>query len=121
MALDIFKEDISEIKIRNNDYQNKVNSAIESNLDIDIEGVNLLSMKEEKKVKKVAVTIYLEEEELDILKAVSVLKNTTAPKTISNLIKSTVSTTKSNLPSDFNISDMVKKYDRENKVKRNKK
>lgn len=121
MALDIFKEDIADIKIRKNDYQNKVDTVIENNLDIDIDGVNLLDMKEEKKVKKVALTIYLEEDELEILKSVSVIKNTTVQKTIGNLIKSTVSTTKSNLPSDFNISDMVKKYDKENKVRKNKK
>lgn len=121
MALDIFKDDVSSIKIRKNDYQNKVDSVIEKNLDIDIDGVNLLSMKEEKKTKKVPLTIYLEEEELEILKSVSIIKNTTVQKTIGNLVKSTVNTTKSNLPSDFNISDMVKQYDKENKVKKNKK
>ena len=121
MGLDIFKEDVSSIKIRKNDYQNKVDSVIENNLDIDMNGVNLLAMKEEKKVKKTPLTIYLEEDELEVLKAVSVLKNLTVQKTISNLLKSTVSTTKANLPSDFDISEMVKKYDKENKVKRNKK
>lgn len=49
MALDIFKEDIADIKIRKNDYQNKVDTVIENNLDIDLDGVNLLDMKEEKK------------------------------------------------------------------------
>lgn len=121
MALDIFKEDTPNIKIRKNDYQNKVDSVIDSNLDIDLDGVNLLDMKEEKKVKKVPITIYLEEEELNTLKSVSVLKNTTVQKTINTLIKSTVSTTKANLPNDFNMSDMVKRYDKENKVKKNKK
>ncbi|TQO55586.1 hypothetical protein [Paraclostridium bifermentans] len=121
MALDIFKEDVSDIKIRKNDYQNKVDSIIENNLDIDIDGVNLLDMKEEKKVKKSPLTIYLEQEELEILKSVSVIKNTTVQKTISNLIKSTVKTTKANLPSDFKVQDMVKKYDKENKVKKNNK
>ena len=120
MALDIFKEDTSNIKIRKNDYQNKVYSVIDNNLDIDIDGVNLFSMKEEKKTKKVPLTIYLEEEELEILKSVSVVKNTTVQKTIGTLVKSTVKTTKANLPSDFNVSEMVKKYDKENKVKKNK-
>ena len=120
MALDIFKEDTSNIKIRKNDYQNKVDSVIDNNLDIDIDGVNLFSMKEEKKTKKVPLTIYLEEEELEILKSVSVVKNTTVQKTIGTLVKSTVKTTKANLPSDFNVSEMVKKYDKENKVKKNK-
>lgn len=121
MALDIFKEDVCDIKIRKNDYQNKVDSIIENNLDIDITGVNLLDMKKEKKVKKVPFTIYLEEDELEILKAVSLLKNTTVQKTIGNLIKGTVNTTKSNLPSDFKVHEMVKTYDKENKVKKNKK
>lgn len=121
MALDIFKEDVSEMKIRKNDYQNKVDTVIENNLEIDMEGINLLAMKEEKKVKKTPLTVYLEEDELEILKAVSLLKNTTVQKTINNIIKSTVTTTKSNLPSDFNLYDMVKQYDKENKVKKNKK
>ncbi|MDB8791079.1 hypothetical protein PN398_10100 [Romboutsia sp. 1001216sp1] len=121
MALDIFKEDTSNIKIRKNDYQTKVDSVIENNLDVDIDGVNLFTMKEEKKAKKVPLTIYLEEEELEILKSVSVIKNTTVQKTIGNLIKSTVNTTRANLPSDFNVYEMVKKYDKENKVKKNKK
>ena len=121
MALDIFKEDTSNIKIRKNDYQNKVDSVIDNNLDIDIDGVNLFSMKEEKKTKKVPLTIYLEEVELEILQSVSVVKNTTVQKTIGTLVKSTVKTTKANLPSDFNVSEMVKKYDKENKVKKNKK
>ena len=121
MSLDIFKEDVSDIKIRKNDYQNKVDSIIENNLDMEFNGINLLDMKAEKKLKKVPLTIYLEEHELEILKSVSYLKNTTVQKTIGHLIKGTVSTTKSNLPSDFNIDEMVKKYDKVNKVKKNKK
>lgn len=59
MALDIFKEDTSNIKIRKNDYQNKADSVIANNIDIDIDGVNLFDMKEEKKTKKIPLTIYL--------------------------------------------------------------
>lgn len=121
MSLDIFKEDVADITIRKNDYQNKVDTIIENNLDIDINGVNLFDMKKENKIKKTPLTIYLEQEELEILKSVSVIKNTTIQKTIKNLIKSTVNTTKANLPSDFNVLEMVKKYDKENKVKKNKK
>lgn len=121
MGLDIFKEDVSSIKIRKNDYQKKIDEVIDDNNDISIASLNLLEMEEEKKIKKTPITIYLEEEELNVLKAVSITKNTTVPKTISNLLKSTVSITKSNLPSDFNIDDKVKQYDKENKVKKNKK
>lgn len=124
MALDIFKDDVEEIKIRNNDYQIKVDKAIDNKIkeeDVSIASLNLLEMEEEKKIKKIGMTVYLEQEDLDILKAVSFLKNTTVSKTINNLIKATVGTTKSNLPHDFDLKQYVKKYDNENKTNKAKK
>lgn len=124
MALDVFKEDVKDIKIRKNDYLSKVDKAIENNIkeeDISIGTLNLLDMEEEKKISKTPQTIYLEEEELKLLKAVSSIKNTTISKTISNIIKVAVDTTKASLPEDFDIEKRVIKYDRDNKVKKNKK
>jgi len=66
-------------------------------------------MEEDKKIKKTAMTIYLEEEDLDILKTVSFMKKTTVSKTINNLIKATVNTTKANLSTDINVNEYVKK------------
>lgn len=124
MALDVFKEDVKEIKIRKNDYQTKVDKVIENNIkedDISIGTLNLLDMEEEKKIVKTPQTIYLEEDDLKLLKAVSSIKNTTIGKTINNIIKVAVETTKASLPDDFNIDKQSLKYDRDNKVKKNKK
>lgn len=124
MALDIFKDDTENIKIRKNDYQLKVDKVIEDQIkeeDVALTSLNLLEMEEDKKIKKTAMTIYLEEEDLDILKTVSFIKKTTVSKTINNLIKATVSTTRLNLPNDIDINEYVKKYNLENKVNKNKK
>ncbi|CEQ19705.1 hypothetical protein GOD95_05005 [Paeniclostridium sordellii] len=124
MALDVFKEDVKEIKIRKNDYQTKVDKVIENNIkeeDISIGTLNLLDMEEEKKIVKTPQTIYLEEDDLKLLKAVSSIKNTTIGKTINNIIKVAVETTKASLPDDFDIDKQSLKYDRDNKVKKNKK
>lgn len=124
MALDVFKEDVKDIKIRKNDYQTKVDKVIENNIkedDISIGTLNLLDMEEEKKIVKTPQTIYLEEDDLKFLKAVSSIKNTTIGKTINNIIKVAVETTKASLPDDFDIDKQSLKYDRDNKVKKNKK
>lgn len=124
MALDVFKEDVKDIKIRKNDYQTKVDKAIENNIkedDISIGTLNLLDMEEEKKVVKTPQTVYLEEDDLKLLKAVSSIKNTTISKTISNIIKVAVDTTKASLPEGFDIDKQASKYDRDNKVKKNRK
>ncbi|CEP42571.1 hypothetical protein [Paraclostridium sordellii] len=124
MALDVFKEDVKDIKIRKNDYQTKVDKVIENNIkeeDISIGTLNLLDMEEEKKIVKTPQTIYLEEDDLKLLKAVSSIKNTTIGKTINNIIKVAVETTKASLPADFDIDKQSLKYDRDNKVKKNKK
>lgn len=124
MALDVFKEDVKDIKIRKNDYQTKVDKAIENNIkedDLTIGTLNLLDMEEEKKVVKTPQTVYLEEDDLKLLKAVSSIKNTTISKTISNIIKVAVDTTKASLPEGFDIDKQASKYDRDNKVKKNRK
>lgn len=124
MALDVFKEDVKDIKIRKNDYQTKVDKAIENNIkedDLTIGTLNLLDMEEEKKIIKTPQTVYLEEDDLKLLKAVSSIKNTTISKTISNIIKVAVDTTKASLPEGFDIDKQASKYDRDNKVKKNRK
>lgn len=124
MALDVFKEDAKDIKIRKNDYLSKVDKAIENNIkedDISIGTLNLLEMEEEKKIVKTPQTIYLEEEDLELIKAVSSIKNTTIGKTINNIVKVAVETTKASLPEGFDIKKQSIKYDKDNKVKKNKK
>lgn len=124
MALDVFKEEVKDIKIRKNDYQLKVDKAIENNIneeDLVVGTLNLLDLEEEKKIVKTPQTIYLEEEDLKLLKAVSSIKNTTISKTISNIIKVAVDTTKASLPEGFDVDKQAIKYDKDNKVKKNKK
>lgn len=124
MALDVFKEDVKDIKIRKNDYLSKVDKAIEDNIkeeDISIGTLNLLDMEEEKKIVKIPQTVYLEEEDLKLLKAVSSIKNTTTSKSISNIIKVAIDTTRTSLPEGFDIDKQAAKYDKDNKVKKNKK
>ncbi|MFQ9308645.1 MAG: hypothetical protein ACLR2K_01825 [Paraclostridium sordellii] len=65
---------------------------------------------------KTPQTIYLEENDLKLLKAVSSIKNTTISKTINNIIKVAVETTKASLPDDFDIDKQSLKYDRDNKL-----
>ncbi|CEJ75413.1 Uncharacterised protein [[Clostridium] sordellii] len=78
-------------------------------------------MEEEKKIVKAPQTIYLEEDDLKLLKAVFSIKNTTIGKTINNIIKVAVETTKDSLPDDFDIDKQSLKYYRDNKVKKSKK
>lgn len=70
---------------------------------------------------KTPQTIYLEEDDLKLLKAVTYIKNTTIGKTINSIIKVAVKTTKASLTDDFDIDKQLLKYDRDNKVKKSKK
>lgn len=122
MALDIFKDD-EDIKIRKNDYQSKVDEVIENNIkeeDLPVSSLNLMEIEKEVKIKKIPMTIYIEENDLNILKTVSVIKNTSVSKLINNIIKTTANTTKNSLPKDIDIKSYVKKYDLENKSKKKK-
>lgn len=69
-----------------------------------------------KKIVKTHQSIYLEDDDLKLLKTVSYIKNATIGKTINNIIKVVVETTKASLPDDFDINKQSLKYDRDNKV-----
>ena len=117
MALDIFKEDI---KIRKNDYQSKVDKVIEKNIkeeNTEISSFNLFDMEESKKINKLAITVYIEENDLELLKAVSCFKKMSVGKTLNNIIKTVVKTSKDSLPDGFDINEYARKYDKENKLK----
>ncbi|CEN86360.1 hypothetical protein [Paraclostridium sordellii] len=59
---------------------------------------------------KTPQTIYLEEDDLKLLKAVSSIKNITIGKTINNIIKVAVETIKASLPDDFAVDKQALKY-----------
>ena len=61
------------------------------------------------------------EEDLNLLKAISQVKNTTVNKTIMNILETTIETTRENLPKDFDVNKKAKEYDKKNKNKGNRK
>ena len=131
MGLEKFIDDASEVKITKKSYKDKVDNEIkntfgdgktsygESFADF-IGGVNLLEMEEEKSVKKTAISVYFKEEDLNLLKAISQIKNTTVNKTIMNILDTTIETTRGNLPKDFDVNKKAKEYDKRNKNKGNR-
>lgn len=124
MGLEKFMNDNEEVKITNKSYKNKVDSELKTKFEKDLqlaEGMNLFEMEEEKSIKKTAISVYFKEEDLNLLKAISQIKNTTVNKTIMNILETTIETTRNNLPSDFDIVKKSKEYDKKNKNKGNRK
>ncbi|MGL5331184.1 MAG: hypothetical protein ACRDD7_18110 [Peptostreptococcaceae bacterium] len=124
MGLEKFMNDSEEIKITKKNYKDKVDNELKTKFEKDIlssPGLNLLEMEEEKVIKKTAISVYFKEEDLNLLKAISQIKNTTVNKTIMNILETTLETTRNNLPSDFDINKKVKEYDKKNKNKGNRK
>lgn len=108
------------------DFKNKVNNIVEKTIEekdviVQSVGLNLFEMEEYKEAtKKSAMTIYFEEEDLMLLKAISKLKKTTVNKTVKNILETTIETTRANLPDGFDIVGLSKEYDLKNKDKGNK-
>lgn len=124
MGIEKFMNDSDEIKITKKNYKDKVDNELKTKFENDIlssPGLNLLEMEEEKAVKKTAISVYFKEEDLNLLKAISQIKNTTVNKTIMNILETTIKTTRENLPSNFDINKKVKEYDKKNKNKGNRK
>lgn len=124
MGVEKFMNDSDEIKITKKNYKDKVDNELKTKFENEIlssPGLNLLEMEEEKAVKKTAISVYFKEEDLNLLKAISQIKNTTLNKTIMNILETTIETTRENLPSDFDINKKVKEYDKKNKNKGNRK
>ena len=78
------------------DFKNKVNNIVEKTIEekdvvVQAVGLNLFEMEEHKEAtKKSAMTIYFEEEDLMLLKAISKLKKTTVNKTVKNILETTI-------------------------------
>lgn len=121
MMKDKFKNEAEEIKIPNKNFKNKIDNIIEKRLEskeeIQVTGLNLFDMEEKEEVKKSAMTIYFEEADLKLLKAISKLKNTTVNKTVMNILEATINTTKANFPEGFDIDELANGYDEKNKTK----
>lgn len=128
MGLDKFLQDdigkksnkSEDIHIPQKKYKDKVNAQIESVLNNN--SYNLLDIPEKKETpKKVPMTIYFEKEDLDLLKAIAYTKDITVNKLIMDIIKKPLKTTNDNLPNDFDINELVSKYEsKSNKTGRKK-
>lgn len=64
------------------------------------------------------MSIYFEEEDLKLLKAISEYKETTVDKTVMSILRNPLNTTKNNLPDDFNTEELAKKYDKKSRSKK---
>lgn len=122
MGIDKFLVDEEKVELPKKNYKSKVDDKLKTKFEeeeVKPNSINLLEMEEDKKSsKKVSMSIYFEYEDLKLLKAISKFKNTTVNKTVMSILEGPLETTKSNLPSDFNIDKLAKEYD---KTSRNKK
>lgn len=123
MGIDKFlKDDLNskeELKIKKNDYKFKVDEKVKNTFENDT--FNLLNIDKEKKdtSKKVAMSIYFNKEDLDLLKAIAHEKNTTVNKILMNILKDPLNITRDNLPISFDVDEKAKEYEI-NSRKRNK-
>lgn len=124
MGLNKFLEDDTDkIVVTKKDYKNKVNEKLKTKFEEETNenSINLLDMSTEvKSEKKIAMSIYFEEDDLNLLKAISRFKNTTVNKTVMSILKIPLDSTRSNLPHDFNIEKLAKEYDKNSRNKKAK-
>ncbi|WP_195947858.1 hypothetical protein [Paraclostridium bifermentans] len=122
MGIDKFLVDEEKVELPKKNYKSKVDDKLKTKFEeeeVKPNSINLLEMEEDKKSsKKVSMSIYFEEDDLKLLKAISKFKSTTVNKTVMSILEGPLETTKSNLPNDFNIDKLAKDYD---KTSRNKK
>lgn len=121
MGIDKFLVDEEKVELPKKNYKSKVDDKLKTKFEEEVKpnSINLLEMEEDRKSsKKVSMSIYFEDEDLKLLKAISKFKNTTVNKTVMSILEGPLETTKSNLPDDFNIDKLAKEYD---KTSRNKK
>mgnify|MGYP004544398051 CR=1 FL=1 len=120
---DIGSKDTSKsenIHIPRKNYKDKVNAEIDKVLNSN--NYNLFDIPEKKEnTKKVPMTMYFEKDDLNLLKAIAYTKDITVNKLLMDIIKRPLETTKENMPNNFDIDDLVKKYElKSNKTGRKK-
>lgn len=107
-----------ELYIRESDYKDKVNLAIESKFHLsnndknvnDKNGFDLMTI--EANQKKIPMSFYINEDDLLLLKAIAFNKNTTVNKIVLSILEEPLSTTRKNLNSNFDIEFLANKYDK---------
>ena len=75
MSIEKFKNEANEMQIPKKDFRNKVDKIVEETIEnneveVTTLGLNLFEMEAKEAVKKTGMTIYFEEDDLRLLKAI---------------------------------------------------
>jgi len=112
MGLDKFLDDVDDVKVVKKDYKSKVDKQLQDKIEEENHfSMNLLDMEKGEESEKVQVSIYFEKEDAELLKAVSFLKKTSLNKTVLNIMKPILESTRRSLDEDFDAKALAKKYD----------
>lgn len=86
------------------------------------DGYNIIDFmaKDKKETPKSALTLYLEEDDIKLLKAIAYNSDVTVNKLALKIIKNPLDYTRNSLPENFNIEKLAQKYDKEKSKKRKK-
>ena len=116
MGLDKFFDDEynEKLDLPKSDYKSRVNNAINSHSSFDLMNIEKVTAR-----KKVPMSIYFNEEDLDLLKAIAYNKNLTVNQVVMNILYEPLKVTRYNLPINFNIKNLVNKYNNKCRKRKN--
>ena len=110
MSIDKFLNELDkdDIKIPDNSYKHKVDIFVNK---FDSNNFNLFKFEKTTTNKKVPMSMYFDEQDLAMLKAIAYTKDTTVNKILMSVLKESLDITIDSLPNNFNVSSLAKKYD----------
>lgn len=115
------EEKINEGEVINIPENNKsvIDEAIKKHTE---EGYNIIDFlaKDKKETPKAALTLYLEEDDIKLLKAIATTSDITVNKVALKILKTPLDYTRNTLPKDFDIDKLAKQYDNKKSKKRKK-
>lgn len=105
-------------KLENN--KSTVDDTIKKHIE---EGYNIIDFlaNDKKETPKAALTLYLEEDDIKLLKAIATKSDLTVNKLVLKLLKSPLDYTRNSLPEDFDVEKLSKQYDSKKSKKRKNK
>lgn len=86
------------------------------------EGYNIIDFiaNDKKETPKSALTLYLDEDDIKLLKAIAFNSDLTVNKLVLKLLKNPLDCTRNSLPEGFDIEKLAKRYDNKKSNKRRK-
>ncbi|WP_270943228.1 hypothetical protein [Romboutsia lituseburensis] len=123
MGINKFLDDSDELKIPEKNYKKKVDNVLKTKFEDEVKVPNLnlidnLNKQSKRLPKKVPMSLYFNEDDLLLLKAISELNDTTVNKTIMSILELPLKVTRENLPLDFDIKKLAEEYDKNSKKKK---